>query len=321
VTKLLHQPIEGRHQSGVLRIFLQIIQGCALSSCMVVVCMTANTAQAATTADEHYQRAWHAYESGDYDHAREEFERAAHVLEPKMAAAPTQPQHTADARIRLASTPQQAVGHELATYIAPYKIGQGDALDISVWQVEDLTRQIKVRPDGKMAYPLVGDMPAEGLTLTELSELLTERLKTYVRDPQVTIELTERGFKPRFIVLGEVKKQGIYDLKRRYVSMPEAIARAEGLADVGAKIKDVVVVKGYPQNPQMIHVNVKDMFTDNNTQTPVLIGDGDIIYISRTWIGSLNHFFKASGPTLGAITDGVTTYILYDDFLNNPANN
>ncbi|MEW6169998.1 MAG: polysaccharide biosynthesis/export family protein [Candidatus Omnitrophota bacterium] len=74
-----------------------------------------------------------------------------------------------------------------------YRISRGDTLNIYVWQWADLNRDIIVRPDGRISFPLVGDILAEGLTLTELDDLMTEKLKAYIKYPEVSIMVMDFG--------------------------------------------------------------------------------------------------------------------------------
>jgi polysaccharide biosynthesis/export protein len=68
-----------------------------------------------------------------------------------------------------------------------YRIGVGDELHVQVWRNEELSAKVPVRPDGKISSPLVGDIVAAGLTTQELAKAITEKLATYVRNPEVTV--------------------------------------------------------------------------------------------------------------------------------------
>jgi polysaccharide export outer membrane protein len=74
-----------------------------------------------------------------------------------------------------------------------YTINKADVLNISVWQWPDLDKEVIVRPDGKISFPLVGDIKAEGLTLTELDEIITEKLKDFIKSPEVSVMITKFG--------------------------------------------------------------------------------------------------------------------------------
>ncbi|MFZ5801274.1 MAG: polysaccharide biosynthesis/export family protein [Candidatus Omnitrophota bacterium] len=74
-----------------------------------------------------------------------------------------------------------------------YLISKGDTLEISVWQWPDLLKDVIVRPDGKISYPLVGDLKAEGMTLEELQRVLADKLKDYIKNPQVSVMVKQFG--------------------------------------------------------------------------------------------------------------------------------
>ncbi|MEM8497270.1 MAG: XrtA/PEP-CTERM system exopolysaccharide export protein [Pseudomonadota bacterium] len=71
-----------------------------------------------------------------------------------------------------------------------YLIGVGDQLDISVWRNPDLSAKAPVRPDGRISAPLVGDIEAAGLTPETLAEVVSEKLSQYIRNPKVTVVVT-----------------------------------------------------------------------------------------------------------------------------------
>ncbi len=93
-----------------------------------------------------------------------------------------------------------------------YRIGASDVLEISVWQSPDLNRTVTVRFDGRITFPLAGEVVAAGLAPTELAAEIGERLREFIRNPQVNV--TVREFQSRqVLVLGRVGKPGIYPLR------------------------------------------------------------------------------------------------------------
>lgn len=104
----------------------------------------------------------------------------------------------------------------LSTYAEAkdYVIGEGDGLDISVWGVKDLSTQVRVRPDGKITMPALGDVMASGLTPLELQNTLATRLQNLVKKPIVTVSVREITNSKVYIFGGGVKS-GVYDLTRR----------------------------------------------------------------------------------------------------------
>ncbi len=94
-----------------------------------------------------------------------------------------------------------------------YIIGRDDVLDISVWQSPDLTKTLAVSPEGTIAYPILGDIPASGRTTHEIQQDIKKRLSEgYVKDPKVTVAVKEYNSK-KILVFGEVQKPGLYKLK------------------------------------------------------------------------------------------------------------
>lgn len=95
-----------------------------------------------------------------------------------------------------------------------YLIGVEDELSISVWDNTQLTRTAVVRPDGKISFPLLGDILAAGLTPQELADNIQARLGRFVNQPVVTVTLSNIN-SLKVYVFGEVKKPGMVTLKRR----------------------------------------------------------------------------------------------------------
>jgi len=95
--------------------------------------------------------------------------------------------------------------------VEPYKIAPADVIDITVWGEPDLSKQVVVPPDGVITYPLIGEINVIGLTTQELTSKLTERLKEFIKEPNVAVSIVKFSFN-KFYILGEVTKPGEYDL-------------------------------------------------------------------------------------------------------------
>ena len=120
-----------------------------------------------------------------------------------------------------------------------YRIGPEDSLTIVVWKNETLSRQVTVRPDGKISLPLVNDVRAAGRTAMELRDELTKKLSAFMPPPEVSVIVNEvRSL--HISVLGEIEKPGRYDLKSR-MTVLEAIALAGGFKDFASRTKIVIL--------------------------------------------------------------------------------
>lgn len=128
-----------------------------------------------------------------------------------------------DSERRLADTQSVLSPEERKTYI----IGVEDELQISVWKEPELSTTLLVRPDGMITLPLINDVSAVGLKTEELEAVLTEKLKNFVNEPQVTVIV--RGIRSRKVSLvGEVSHQGTYPINGD-MTVLELLAAAGGI--------------------------------------------------------------------------------------------
>jgi polysaccharide export outer membrane protein len=108
-----------------------------------------------------------------------------------------------------------------------YQIGPEDVLHISVWKEEELNREVLVRPDGGISFPLAGNMQAAGKTIQELTKELTGRIQRYIPDAVVTVTVGKVSGYDIFVI-GKVQKPGQYTLGQ-YVDVLQALTLAGGL--------------------------------------------------------------------------------------------
>jgi polysaccharide biosynthesis/export protein len=108
-----------------------------------------------------------------------------------------------------------------------YLLGPEDAIEISVWKEPDLTKQLVVRPDGKITYPLIGEVQASGRTVKQLQEEILKRLEKFVTDAHVTVILL-KAQNYKIYVTGKVNKPGDFVIGKP-VNVLQAISMAGGL--------------------------------------------------------------------------------------------
>ena len=123
-----------------------------------------------------------------------------------------------------------------AQAVSAYQIGVDDELKISVWQNPDLDVSVPVRPDGKISVPLVGDVDAGGHTPEEVAAEIQSKLKSYVRDPQVTVILTQlrsHEYLSRVRVTGAVR-QPVSVPYRQGMTVLDAVLAAGGTNEFAA---------------------------------------------------------------------------------------
>lgn len=112
-----------------------------------------------------------------------------------------------------------------------YKLGIGDAVEVNVWRNPDLSVSVMVRPDGKISVPLAGDVEVDGVSTNELSTIIEERLSSYIRNPKVTVIVsnpTSAEFIHRIRVTGAVAAQRSIPY-RKGITVLDVILEAGGV--------------------------------------------------------------------------------------------
>ncbi len=169
-------------------------------------------------------------------------------------------------------TPVPTVNEEEIKARKGYPLGVNDTLQISVWGHPDLRKTAKVRQDGKIFLPLVGDVMAKGFTLPEFREKLIELLSNYIKKPQIDIEVKQYGSK-QFYFLGEISKPGVYSINR-----PTTIL--EGLAVAGGFTAAANLAGTYfLRNGTVIPVNLRALLKERDLSQNIYLQNRDIIYI------------------------------------------
>lgn len=145
---------------------------------------------------------------------------------PLPAAAATADNEAAVPAIPTAAAPAD---DPLVMVVEDYRIGPSDLLEISVFQVPELSRTVRVNARGGLTLPLIGEIQAGGLTGQQLETLLAQKLqKTYLQDPQVSVFIKE-FISQRVTVGGSVNRAGVFPISGRTTLM-QAIAMAGGLS-------------------------------------------------------------------------------------------
>lgn len=159
-----------------------------------------------------------------------------------------------------------------------YRLGAGDVLAISVLGFDELQVQnLVVRNDGKIAFPLVGEIQVGGLSPGELTTIITQGISEYTKDPKVIVNVTK--FRTtRIYVLGEVNKPGVYELEKQHLLL-DAIGAAGGYTKDAAKKKIHIIRRDNSCPPTTVNL-VKLLRQGDMTQNCVL-NEGDVVYLSN----------------------------------------
>ncbi len=158
-----------------------------------------------------------------------------------------------------------------------YVIGVEDKLNISVWREVDLSRSVTVRPDGKITFPLIGDMQAAGKTPRKLDDEITAAISRFIKEPVVTVLVEEiNNFK--VFVLGEVQTQGQLILRQR-TRLLQALALAGGLTQFADR-SNVVIVREEDGREVRVRVDYRKLVSGEKPDLNYFLKPGDTVIVN-----------------------------------------
>ena len=156
-----------------------------------------------------------------------------------------------------------------------YRINPADTISVLVWNQAKLSGEVKVRPDGQVTLPLLGDVAVSALTPVGAAQQIEHRLEGLVVDPKVTVTVKE-GQPASFSVVGEVKAPGNYPLHSG-TGLLEAMAMAGGLTDFANGSRIFVIRK--EANMQRIRFSYKKLAHAVGRGVLFVLRDGDIVVV------------------------------------------
>jgi len=157
-----------------------------------------------------------------------------------------------------------------------YRIGPEDVLEISVWKEEGLKKEVLVRPDGGIAFPLAGDMQAAGKTAGQLQREITQRLEKFMADPVVSVAITKVAGN-KIYVIGRVNKPGEY-VTGRYIDVLQGLTMAGGLTPFAAE-NDIKIMRKEDGKELVFPFRYSDMKKGVNLQQNILLKGGDVVVV------------------------------------------
>ena len=170
--------------------------------------------------------------------------------------------------------------HEPAPDTAPpeddYIIGPGDILFVSVWKDQAMTQTVPVRPDGKISFPLIGEIQAGGRSVAQVKEEMEGKISRYVPDPVLTVGIHEiRSL--LIYVIGRVNSPGRFAVYTR-IDVLQALATAGG-CNPFADAKNIRVFRKSGNKTLMMDFNYNDVSTGKNLDQNILLERGDVIVV------------------------------------------
>jgi len=170
----------------------------------------------------------------------------------------------------------------LTVVTSEYLIGPGDTLQVFVWQNEDISETVIVRPDGKITTPLVEDMPVAGKTPTQLARDMEVVLSEYIRSPKVSIIVSgfQGVFSEQVRVVG--KAQNPRSLPYRSgMTLLDVMIEVGGLAEFAAGNR-AKIVRRQEGREYVLAARLDDLLNDGDISKNVNMAPGDIVIIPES---------------------------------------
>ncbi len=182
------------------------------------------------------------------------------------------------------------------TTTGPYTLGRDDVVAIVVQGQPDFTGTYVIGPTGAIQYGYLGDVQADGLTKDQLAEVISEKLKKFIRVPSVSVTIT--GFNSKSVyIFGRVARPGKYAMRGDSVRLRDAVIAA-GLMVKHAKLRRVHIVKSAQTKPTYRIVDLFKVIYNGKMEQDVELVNGDVVVVPTTIWGFITDFITdVFGPS------------------------
>ena len=199
------------------------------------------------------------------------------------ACTTSQPVNRSTSMYRPKAVTQQEVlqGLEQVRSSQTYKLQPGDLINIQVFREESMERTLRINGNGTITFPLVGVVKVAGLSQQEAENRLAEKLRAYLRDPQVSMLVKEYGNKTVY-VLGQVHKPAAIQIPpEKPLTVLEAITSVGGFTEV-ANTSKVRVLRMENGKQHAIDVDVTQITKQGNKSMDITLNPGDVVFVPQS---------------------------------------
>ena len=179
--------------------------------------------------------------------------------------------------IAVASVAVPLQAQETASQFGPdYLVGPGDVLEVSVWKEEALTKQVVVLPDGRISFPLIGEVQAAGRTLPDLKQEISKRMVKYAPKEEVNLEVKQVN-SMLIYVIGRVNQPGRFALNTN-VNVLQALSIAGGLNPF-AKRNDIKIFRREGTATKVLPFRYDQVTDGEKIEQNITLQRGDVIVV------------------------------------------
>jgi polysaccharide export outer membrane protein len=159
--------------------------------------------------------------------------------------------------------------------VQEYILQPGDVIDIQVVEHPEFSGRHKIRPDGRVNYPVVGEIDVASLTCAQLVKIMEGKLSSYINNPVVSVSI-EAYYANKIFIIGAVVRSGEYQIYEP-IEVLKALAMCGGLQNAKVKIIKIIRADG-----TIVDVNTKQLFAAGNKDKYILY-PGDTIYVPESF--------------------------------------
>ncbi len=157
-----------------------------------------------------------------------------------------------------------------------YRIGPNDVLSIFVWREDQLTRDVTVMADGRISFPLIGEVMAQGKTVGQLRNDIANALRKYIDTPEVTVIVAESRSR-RIYTIGNVNTPGPYPLQAD-MTVLQALSAAGGFAE-WADTKNILIIRRHGGKEIQLKFNYKQFVAGKKLEQNIVLEPDDTIVV------------------------------------------
>ncbi len=175
--------------------------------------------------------------------------------------------------------------------IKEFILAAGDEININVWRNDSLQRTVKLDPAGFVSLPLVGEIRAEGMTVSQLRKIIARTLEQYIKQPHVDVNVVSIASKKVYI-LGEVRAPGSLVVDAP-MTVWEALSRAGGFTN-NANKNHVMVIRqeNGETRVEAIQMDITKLYKDGSISNELYLQNRDILYIPENRISTIERFMN-----------------------------
>lgn len=157
-----------------------------------------------------------------------------------------------------------------------YLIYPADILEISIYGEAELTRELVVRPDGKVSFPLIGDIKVAGQSTSQVKATVDDKVSAFVPEASATVIVKQLG-SLKYFVVGEVGNPGMFGPSNR-VTVLQALSLAGGLKTF-ADESSIKIIRGHGKDTKKIPFDYGEVKKGKHLEQNILLERGDVVVV------------------------------------------